>query len=190
MRPGLFQRRQSERTRVRAFRRTERAYVPPIQQHEAVPGEGSSVKLAKKDKIFGYNGEHKLYSNQFIPFHVETDVLNRIMLNGKFDSLFSGGSILHINTDVDIKDGKILENLIVSIAKQGVVYWARNTLMGKCRNGHFSPVKRGEHKCEQCGEVVDDLFTRVVGFITPVKSWSKEKREDDFNAKAALATFF
>ena len=31
------------------------------------------------------------------------------------------------------------------------------------------------HKCPVCGEPVDCEYTRIVGFYTPIKTWSQER---------------
>ena len=69
--------------------------------HAANPGENSSIKLCKKDKYIGSDLGLELYSNQFIPLTVETDMLNRIRTQGKLDAYFSGGSVLHLNVTLD-----------------------------------------------------------------------------------------
>ena len=60
------------------------------------------------------------------------------------------------------------------IASQGVIYFAYNTKISVCKNEHAF---YGD-KCPRCGEPVADYYTRVVGFLTPVSSWSKERRAE------------
>ena len=71
---------------------------------EQTPSENSAIKLAEADRILGYNQDYDLYSNQFIPLTAKADVLDRIMLQGMFDSYMTGGAILHINVSEKIKD--------------------------------------------------------------------------------------
>ena len=60
------------------------------------------------------------------------------------------------------------------IASQGVIYFAYNTKISSCKNEHGF---YGEI-CPVCGEPVSEYFTRVVGFLTPVSTWSKERRQE------------
>ena len=53
-------------------------------------------------------------------------MLDRIELQGTFDSKFSGGAICHLNMDQEIKDAKVMSDLIEICAKKGVVYFAIN----------------------------------------------------------------
>lgn len=125
-----------------------------------------------------YQDQYDIYSNQFIPLIVKADMLDRIYLQGIFDSHFSGGAILHINCDTPIKDPKKIADLICSCAKQKVVYFAINYVLSECEDGHMT-VTNGEI-CTICGKPIINKYTRVVGFLTNVKNWHKVRREKDF----------
>jgi len=145
---------------------------------EQIPGENVSVKLAEKDRFLKYQNQYNIYSNQFIPLTTKADLLDRIKLQGIFDKHFSGGAICHINLSQEIKDSKLIEDLIMQCAKMGVVYFALNYVLGECENGHFSVGKSGI--CSICGGKITGYYTRVVGFLTAVKNWAKTRREEDF----------
>ena len=145
---------------------------------EQVPAENSAIKLCQKDKLLKYQNEFELYSNQFIPLTTKADMLDRVKLQGMFDKDFSGGAICHINVEERIQDEKLIEDLIEECANKGIVYWAINYNLQKCKNGHMS-VGRKE-KCSICGEDIVDNFTRVVGFLTSTKNWHKVRREHDY----------
>ena len=151
---------------------------------EQTPSENSAIKLAQADRIMGYNcggygNEYEFYSNQFIPLTVQTDLLNRILLQGKFDHLMTGGAIMHINVAEQIEKVEDLENLVSSSVKQGVIYQAVNYVLNVCEDGHVS-VGRTVDKCPVCGKRIQDKLTRVVGFLTNVKNWHLKRRKYDF----------
>jgi ribonucleoside-triphosphate reductase len=105
-------------------------------------------------------------------------MLDRIKLQGLFDKHFSGGSICHINIETTIKNVDYIVDLIKSCAKMGVIYWALNYNLQKCKNSHMSVGKN--NVCPICGEEITDNFTRVVGFLTNTKNWHKVRREEDY----------
>ena len=155
---------------------------------EQVPAESSSVKLASKDFLLGYNKRefdnygngfqlHPYYSNQFIPLTAEADMLERIRLQGAFDKKFSGGAICHVNVEEKLEDPKRIEELIDHCAESGVVYWAINYCIQRCANGHMSV---GRVDTCDCGAAITENFTRVVGFLTNVENWNKVRREEDY----------
>ncbi|KFZ26326.1 MAG: anaerobic ribonucleoside triphosphate reductase [Candidatus Izimaplasma bacterium HR2] len=146
---------------------------------EQIPAENVAVKLAEKDKLLKYNnGEYDLYSNQFIPLINRADILDRIELQGLFDSHFSGGAIAHLNIEQRIEDTTVIANLIRTAAKKGVVYFAINFILVECEEGHMS-VGHNLIACPICGGEIVGEYQRVVGFLTPIRTWNKVRREVD-----------
>ena len=145
---------------------------------EQVPAENSGIKLSKKDKLLKYTEDSLFYSNQFIPLIKNADMLDRIKLQGMFDSKFSGGAILHLNIEEQIVDTQKIIDLINICAKMGVVYWAVNYNLQMCEANHMSVGANG--KCPVCGKPIKENFTRVVGFLTNIKNWNSVRRNVDY----------
>lgn len=148
---------------------------------EQVPGESSSVKLARKDSVQDSNPEgYPLYSNQFIPLWEEgIDLLDRIRIQGELDSYCTGGAICHLNVGDTIEKVETMEALVLHAAASGVVYFAINYAINKCVNGHMT-VGKDASRCPVCGGDITDTFTRVVGFLTNTKHWNAARREHDW----------
>jgi ribonucleoside-triphosphate reductase len=145
---------------------------------EQTPAENSGIKLSKKDNYLKYTKDSLFYSNQFVPLIQEADMLDRIKLQGLFDSHFSGGAILHVNIEEQITDTQKIIDLINTCAKMGVVYWAINYNLQMCEADHMTIGANG--KCPMCGEPIKENFTRVVGFLTNIKNWNVVRRERDY----------
>ncbi len=145
---------------------------------EQTPSENSAIKMANKDRILGYQNEYELYSNQFIPLTVNADLLDRIKLQGMFDSKMSGGAICHLNIEEKITNSELIEELIKTSAKSGVVYMAINYNLQRCENGHMTVGKN--NICSICGSKITDNFTRVVGFLVNTKNFHQVRREFDY----------
>lgn len=146
---------------------------------EQTPSENSAIKLAMADEIVGWNDKYPFYSNQFIPLTVQTDMLNRILLQGMFDHLMTGGAILHINVAERIENVEDLIKLVCSSINRGVIYQAVNYVLNVCEDGHIS-VGRNMEVCPVCGKPITDKLTRVVGFLTNTKNWHQTRRTKDF----------
>ena len=144
---------------------------------EQTPSESSAIKAAAKDHFLGINTQYDLYSNQFIPLITDADMLDRIQLQGLFDSQFSGGAIAHLNVEDRITDVDQLVDLINLTVKMGVVYHAINYMLQKCENGHMTVGKRD--KCPVCNSKITDNYTRIVGFLVNTKNAHKVRRELD-----------
>lgn len=141
-------------------------------------GENMSIKMASKDKLMGYQDKYNIYSNQFIPLVTNADLLDRIKLQGMFDSHFSGGAICHLNVDTKIENPQDIADLIEVSAKKGVVYFAINYVLSECADGHMTV--SNDELCTVCGKEIVNKYTRVVGFLTNVKNWHQVRREQDF----------
>ena len=144
---------------------------------EQIPGESAAAKLMKKDKFFYPRAkiyDLPLYGNQFIPLGIKTTGQERVRIASEFDSYCSGGSILHYNCDAPFDSFEKAWKMVNYIADQGVTYFAFNTKIQACNNNHafYGTV------CPSCGEPVATEFTRIVGFYTPVKTYSKERKAE------------
>lgn len=144
---------------------------------EQIPGESAAAKLMKKDKFFYPDAniyDLPLYGNQFIPLGIQTTLQERIRIAAEFDGYCNGGSILHANIDAPFDSFEKAWNMVNYIADTGVTYFAFNTKINACKNNHafYGNI------CPVCGEPVDSEFTRIVGFYTKTKTWSKERNEE------------
>lgn len=144
---------------------------------EQIPGETAAAKLMKKD-LFFYPEETvtdlPLYGNQFIPLGIKTTLKERIRIASMFDKFCNGGSILHVNIEAPFVNFNQAWDMLNYIADQGVTYFAFNTKIQSCKNNHafFGNV------CPECGCPVETEYTRVVGFYTPIKTYSKERKAE------------
>ena len=148
---------------------------------EQIPGESAAAKLMKKDKFFFKNrviDDLPLYGNQFIPLGIQTTLQERIRIAAEFDGFCNGGSILHANIDAPFDSFDKAWDMLNYIADHGVTYFAFNTKIQACENNHAFYGTT----CPVCGMPVETEYTRIVGFYTPVKTYSKE-RKDEFKMR-------
>jgi len=141
---------------------------------EQVPAEKAAVTLAEKDRYL-FNQPFNIYSNQWIPLNVNTNMINRIYYSSLFDSKVNGGAILHLNIDGQITDEEYSFQLIKQIAESNVKYFTFNTKISVCEENHafYGNV------CPICGKPVVDYFTRIVGYLVPSKAFNKVRKEHD-----------
>lgn len=144
---------------------------------EQIPGETAAAKLMKKDKFFYPRAkiyDLPLYGNQFIPLGIKTTGQERVRIASEFDGYCSGGSILHYNIDAPFDSFEKAWKMVNYIADQGVTYFAFNSKIQACINNHafFGGV------CPECGEPVYTEYSRIVGFYVPVRTYSKERKNE------------
>lgn len=144
---------------------------------EQIPGESAAAKLMRKDKFFYPEAsiyELPLYGNQFIPLGINTTLVERIRIQAMFDGFCNGGSILHANIDTPFNNYEKAYAMTCYIADAGVTYFAFNTRIQACSNNHAFYGTT----CPSCGGSVATEYTRVVGFYTPISSWTNERKQE------------
>ena len=148
---------------------------------EQVPAEQAAAKMQAADKFLYPEKvveDLPLYGNQWIPLGIKATILERTKICAAFDSYCNGGSIEHINIDTPFSTFNAAWEMLNWVAQQGVTYFAFNGKVSQCKNFHsfYGSV------CPECGEPVETEYTRIVGFYTPTKSYSKA-RKAEFNMR-------
>ena len=148
---------------------------------EAIPGESAAVKLRKKDDIMFQDAHREnIYSNQWIPLQTKCTIQEKVRLGAILDAKCGGGQISHINVEGNFNNFEQAWQILNYLAKEGVIYSCFNKKISVCESEHAFI---GEGPCPICGKPKYDEFTRVVGFLTPSKSYSKERKEEFNNRK-------
>lgn len=144
---------------------------------EQIPGESAAAKLMSKDKFFYPDADIydlPLYGNQFIPLGINTTLKERIRIQAMFDGFCNGGSILHANIDTPFDSYEKAKKMTCYIADAGVTYFAFNTKIQACEDNHafYGTI------CPECGKPVVTEYTRVVGFYTPISTWTNARKNE------------
>lgn len=146
---------------------------------ESVPAEQAAVKLCAKDNILFDVHDDFIYSNQWIPLTAKCTINEKIRTSAILDNKCSGGAIAHINIDNNFPNSDMAWEMLNYIASQGVIYFCYNTKINVCENHHGFV---DSDICPECGKPACDTYQRVVGFLTPSRSYSKE-RFKEFSAR-------
>lgn len=146
---------------------------------ESVPAERCAIILCQKDNLL-YDLHNKfIYSNQWIPLSEKCTIKEKIRLSSILDRKCSGGSIAHINIENNFPDKESAWDMLNYIAKNGVMYFAFNSKINECKNHHGFV---GTNICPECGEPIFDTYQRIVGYLVPSRSYSKDRLKE-FNSR-------
>ena len=146
---------------------------------EFVPAEGLSSKNLNWDKNEGYwiPKGRILYNSYFYNAHDDTSVLDKFKLHGKeFTSLLDGGVGLHCNLQEHLTKEQYLR-LIEFAVEKGTSYFTfniPNTQCDDCKHIYKYPLT----KCPNCGSDNMTQWTRVVGFMRPIKGFDKYRYKE------------
>lgn len=149
---------------------------------EATPAEGTSYRLAKQDKerfpdIITAGHKEPYYTNSSqLPVGFSDDIFETLDLQDELQSLYTGGTVLHLYLGERVKDTQTTKSLIKKIfTRYKLPYISITPTFSICNeHGYIS----GEHfTCPTCGKPAE-VYTRVVGYLRPVQNFNKGKQEE------------
>lgn len=146
---------------------------------ESVPAERCAVIICQKDNLLYEKNDKFIYSNQWIPLSEKCTIQEKLRISSILDIKCSGGAIAHINLETNFPNKDMAWDMLNHIAQNGVIYFAFNTRINECKNHHGFV---GTDICPACGEGVYDTYQRIVGFLEPVRSYSKDRKKE-FNTR-------
>lgn len=142
---------------------------------ESVPAERAAVILCQKDNALYDMHEKFIYSNQWLPLSTKCTIQEKLRLSAILDTKCSGGAIAHINLEANFPNTDMAWDMLNTIAESGVIYFAFNTRINECKNHHGFV---GTDICPVCGEPVFDTYQRIVGYLVPTRSYSKDRLKE------------
>ena len=149
---------------------------------EATPAEGTSYRLAKKDKeryatILTAGDQVPYYTNSTqLPVNYTDDIFETLDLQDELQSLYTGGTVLHLYLGEEIKEIQLAKNLIQKVFQNYKLPYISITPTFSICNEHGYIA--GEHfSCPQCGQQTE-VWSRVVGYLRPVQNFNTGKREE------------
>ena len=162
---------------------------------EASPAEGAAYRFARVDKRMYPNiitaGEDEAYytnSTQLPVGHTE-DIFEALELQEPLQTRYTGGTVFHGFIGEEIESVETVKSVLKkAFANSEIPYVTITPTYSICPNHGYL---RGEQPaCPDCGSETE-VWTRVVGFHRPVKSWNKGKKEEyknrvEFDTKVSL----
>jgi ribonucleoside-triphosphate reductase (formate) len=142
---------------------------------ESVPAERCAVIICQKDNLLYEKNDNFIYSNQWIPLSEKCTIQEKLRISSILDIKCSGGAIAHINLETNFPNKDMAWDMLNHIAQNGVIYFAFNTRINECKNHHGFV---GTDICPTCEEGIYDTYQRIVGFLEPVRSYSKDRKRE------------
>ena len=155
---------------------------------EATPAEGTSYRLAKKDKqLFpeiktaNEAGEPYYTNSSQLPVSYTNDSFESLDLQDKLQTLYAGGTVIHLFIGEEISNTKSVPNLVKKICETyRLPYFSITPTFSVCPECGY---KAGRHDtCKSC-EKECEVYSRVVGFLRPVKQWNDGKKNEFENRR-------
>ena len=154
---------------------------------ESTPAEGTSYRLAKIDKE-KYNdiicaGDNKnkqaepFYTNSTqLPVNYTDDVFEALDLQDEIQVKYTGGTVFHTFAGERIDDPESVKKLIKKMCySYHLPYITFTPTFSVCPSHGY--IKGEKEKCPTCDDDCE-VYSRVVGYLRPVKQWNKGKQEE------------
>ncbi|MBU1181585.1 MAG: ribonucleoside triphosphate reductase [Pseudomonadota bacterium] len=155
---------------------------------EATPAEGTSYRLSMKDKqkfpdIICANEEDYIkgsapyYTNSTqLPVNYTDDIYETLRLQDSLQTKYTGGTVLHIFLGELITDVSIIKGLIRKISNNfHLPYFTLTPTFSVCPSHGY--LKGRQELCSECNAETE-VYSRVVGYLRPVKQWNNGKQAE------------
>ena len=150
---------------------------PVLFNSECVPAEalgGKNYRWDKEDKYWIPKDRNLYNSYFFLQNDHNISILDKMYLHGRSTYQYTdGGSACHINLEDHLSKKQYLK-LIDYAIQEGTSYFTFNIPNSKCNEcGYITkhPIK----KCPKCGGTDIDWYSRVIGYLRPIKSFGKDR---------------
>ncbi|MDR2577023.1 MAG: ribonucleoside triphosphate reductase [Puniceicoccales bacterium] len=152
---------------------------------EATPAEGTSFRLAKKDRV-QFEGivaadddqrDAPFYTNSIhVPVNAFDDIFAVLDHQDELQTKFTGGTVVHLYLGERIADTSVVKNLVRTITHNyKLPYFSLTPTFSVCpTHGYLA----GEQAvCPTCGATTE-VYSRIVGYLRPVQQWNDGKRSE------------
>ena len=151
---------------------------------EATPAEGTSFSLARIDKAkypdiisANENGDLPFYTNSTqLPVNYTDDIFEALDLQDEIQVKYTGGTVFHTFIGERIAEPIAAKVLVRKICETyHMPYFTLTPTFSVCPDHGYI---RGEiAACPDCNAATE-IYSRVVGYLRPVKQWNKGKQAE------------
>ena len=159
-----------------------------IYNLEATPAEGTTYRLAIKDKekypdivcaneeAYRSGGEPFYTNSTQLPVNYSDDIYETLMLQDELQTKYTGGTVMHIYLGENINETEMVKNLVKKVvSKFRLPYLTLSPTFSICPSHGYLEGK--QEKCGVCGSETE-VYSRVVGYLRPVKQWNNGKQQE------------
>jgi len=166
---------------------------------EATPAEGTSYRLSMLDKkqfpeiVCANEEEYKkgadpYYTNSTqLPVNYSDDIYETLMLQDQLQAKYTGGTVLHVFLGELVNDIEAVKGLIRKVATNfRLPYFTLTPTFSICPSHGYLIGK--QERCSICDQETE-IYSRVVGYLRPVKQWNNGKKAE-FNMRKTFSPDF
>jgi len=148
---------------------------------EATPAESTSYRLARLDRqrynqIITSGSDKFPYLTNSTQLNVDAtrDIFEALQHQEDIQPLYTGGTIFHGFLPEAI-DAVTCRKLVQKIAETRIPYFSITPTFSVCENHGY--IRGEQHQCPSCGGSTE-VYSRIVGYLRPVKTWNDGKQQE------------
>ncbi|MFP3912602.1 MAG: ribonucleoside triphosphate reductase [Desulfobacteraceae bacterium] len=155
---------------------------------EATPAEGTSYRLAMLDKraypdmvcaneTSSPGAGDPFYTNSTqLPVNYTDDIFETLELQDELQTRYTGGTVLHIYLGEEVRDTGAMKGLVRNIASRfKLPYFTLTPTFSVCPVHGY--LRGRQQTCPHCDQETE-VYSRVVGYLRPVKQWNPGKQAE------------
>jgi anaerobic ribonucleoside-triphosphate reductase len=155
---------------------------------EATPAEGTSFRLAMLDKkrygdircaneIENSHGAAPYYTNSTqLPVNYTDDLYETLQLQDRLQTKYTGGTVLHVFLGEQLSDTEAVKTLVRKISSNyRLPYFTLTPTFSVCPSHGY--LVGEQERCAHCNQETE-IYSRVVGYLRPVKQWNDGKQAE------------
>jgi len=155
---------------------------------EATPAEGASYRLAILDKkkypdilcaneVEYRQGAAPFYTNSSqLPVNYTDDIFETLSLQDELQTTYTGGTVQHIYLGEQVSDIDAVKSLVKKVAHNfRLPYFTLSPTFSVCPSHGY--LNGSQTRCPKCNAETE-VYSRVVGYLRPVKQWNPGKQAE------------
>jgi ribonucleoside-triphosphate reductase len=129
------------------------------------------------DEVEFRKGAPPFYTNSTqLPVNYTDDLFDTLMLQDELQTKYTGGTVLHVFLGEQVSDMEAIKGLLKKVVTGfHLPYFTLTPTFSVCpAHGYLN----GEqHTCPECNQETE-VYSRVVGYLRPVKQWNNGKKAE------------
>jgi ribonucleoside-triphosphate reductase len=123
------------------------------------------------------SGAAPYYTNSsHLPVNYSDDIFDTLRLQDNLQTKYTGGTVLHIFLGEQADDTEVIKHLVRKItANYKLPYFTLTPTFSICPSHGY--INGEQETCTQCDQKTE-VYSRVVGYLRPVKQWNDGKQAE------------
>lgn len=156
---------------------------------EATPAEGTSYRLALKDKerypnivvanqaeVVTRNAEPFYTNSSHLPVNYTDDIFEALSKQDTLQTKYTGGTVLHLFLGERVADPQAVPLLVKKVCENfKLPYFTLTPTFSIC--GSHGYISGEHHSCPTCSRECE-VYSRIVGYLRPVNAWNVGKQAE------------